>query len=191
MLFRQDDAKQMVHLQGITVESSIMQHRHLQHHPELNFSKNVVLVCKATPLLNITPVCAHKDEAAFIIDAMLMPCCMTTYGTASQECFSTSIQLLRGLRQQITNCCLQEALQQVCNATVHYSSARTFTQTEQPLLEAAVRTLVHVVTPFNAACLRRIYPDAELQLEMQTATKGLQEVIHAWDQEQSQQPGEI
>ena len=99
--------------------------------------------------------------------------------------------MIGGLQWHNTNRCSQEALQQVCNATAHYSSARTFTQTEQPLLEAAVRTLVNVVTPFNAACLRRIYPDAELQLETQTVTKGLREVIHAWDQEQSQQPGEI
>ena len=85
---------------------------------------------------------------------------------------------------------MQEALQQVCNATAHYSSARTFSQTEQPLLQAAVKNLVNVVAPLNAACFQRIYPEAAAQVAAQSATKGLQDVIQTWEREQVQQPGE-
>lgn len=84
---------------------------------------------------------------------------------------------------------MQEALQRVCNATAHYSSARTFTQTEQPLLQSAVRALVKVVAPFTAACFKRIYPDAAVQLDTQASTKSLQEVIQAWEEEQPKQLG--
>ena len=84
---------------------------------------------------------------------------------------------------------MQEALQRVCNATAHYSSTRTFNQTEQPLLAAAARSLVSVVCPYTAACFQRVYPDAAVQVDFQAGSKGLQDVINSWEEEELQQKG--
>ena len=90
MLFRQGSVEWMVLLEVVTVERTVMQLCYLQQHPEIYFSKNMALVCKATPLLNITPVRAQKDEAVFISNAMLLPCCMNTWCSKSSASASLS-----------------------------------------------------------------------------------------------------
>lgn len=49
---------------------------------------------------------------------------------------------------------------------------------------------MNVVAPLSAACFQRIYPEAAAQVDVQSATKALQEVIQTWEREQVQQPGE-
>ena len=91
----------------------------------------------------------------------------------------------------MTVCCLQEALQRVSNATAHYSSTRTLNQTEQPLLQAAARSLVNVVCPYTAACFQRVYPESGVQVDAQAGSKGLRDNIHNWEEEERQQKGTV
>ena len=77
----------------------------------------------------------------------------------------------------------------MCNGTVHYNATRALSNTEQPLFAAASRALCGLVAPYAVSCYQRIYPDAMAHVDVQQATKGLQEVIDGWDQEQAQKAG--